>query len=276
MFTEKREKQINYYLKLSATILVLISALFVVVVSGSLARYLDNNSSNKTITVSGYADMNVTPDIRTVYINILGKGANEKVAQADAATKSQTVANFLKAKKIATADIKSLNLSTYPEYKNKSECPVVKSVGMTSEMYYPAPCAQNSVVVGYNTNQSIEVTLRGDAMNEAAEIVSGLTINGVTVQTGEASVENPESLKSDLRAKAIADARKNAEKLAKALGVRLGKVQSLYEDGGNYPIAYSMMKDASISARPEAAPSAVLSNGSQKISSTVSVSFVIR
>lgn len=73
------------------------------------------------------------------------------------------------------------------------------------------------------------------------------------------------------------DARKNAEKLADALGVRLGKVQSFSEDGG-YPITYGMTKDASISARPEAAPSPmpVISDGTQKISSTVSVSFEIR
>ncbi len=266
MYNETRDKQVNYYLKLSGAILLGVLSVFSLVWMVVMIRQVDNTFATKTITVSGYADMNATPDIRTLYVSISGKGTTEKLAQNEASTKSKEVSDFLKAQKISVGDIKSQSLSTYPEYKNEP----------CANGYSYRPCVQNNIISGYNTTQSIEVTLRGDMMDKSASIVAELTNKGVTVQTGEASVENPEKLKSDLRAKAITDARNNAKKLADALGVRLGKVQAFSEDSGGYPMAYGMMKDSAMSARAEAVPTPVISNGSQKVTSTVSVSFEIR
>lgn len=281
MYTEENNKKINYYLKLSGIILIAVSAIFVLVLSGTLSRYLSSNSQTKTITVTGYADENFTPNMRTLYVAIVGKGKDEKTAQASASNKSIKIAEILKSKNISDADIKTQNISTYPEYKNSSDCPVVEPMmeKAVQPVIYPQyrPCVQNSVIVGYNTNQSVEVTLRNKDMDNAGELVALLTTEGVTVQTGEATIENPEKLKTDLRTKAIMDARKNAEKLADALDVRLGDVQYFSEDGSGYPMMYGdNMVAKSVSARPEATPTPVISNGSQKLTSTVSVTFEIR
>ncbi len=279
MYNEQREKQINYYLKLSGAVLMLLFAVFLVVVSGSLSHYLDSSSYKKTIMVSGFAEMNTVPDMRLVYINIVGKGKTEKEAQSDASTKSQKVSDALKAQKIAETDIKNQDLSTYPEYQTKSDCPRPElqsepSYNTVKPYYYP--CNQNSVITGYTTSQSIEVTLRGEAMKQTGDMVATLTSDGVTVQTGEAKLENPETSRTDVRSKAILDARKNAEKTAESLGVTLGKVESFSEDSGGYgPISYDVQaKTMEASAGSATAP--VISNGSQKITSTVSVSFEIR
>ena len=278
MYSETRDKQINYYLKLSGSIFLIVMAIFVIVLFSSVSNYLSSVSQDKTITVSGYAEMNATPDMRTLFVNIEGKGKTEKLAQEAASVKSKTVSDTLEVVDISSADIKSQNLSTYPEYKNQSDCGVEPAYMKTADAPVSSvyrPCAQNSVIVGYVTTQSIEVTLRSDKMEKSSGIVSDLTNKGVTVQTGEATVENPERLKNDLRAKAITDARKNAEKLASALGVRLGKVESFNENtGGYYPMA-AKMEAASMSA-DAGSPSPVISNGSQKVTSTVSVSFEIR
>lgn len=280
MYSETRDKQINYYLKLSGAIFLMVVALFMIIVSGSISSYLGSVSQDKTITVSGYAEMNATPDIRTVYISILGKGTTEKLAQEDASVKSKKVSEVLKSQKISGADIKSQSLSTYPEYKNKTECPpepvymkVIDTPVPNTQPY--RPCSENSVIFGYNTTQSIEVTLRGTMMDKAAELVSSLTDKGITIQTGEATIENPEKAKTELRAKAILDARANAEKLAEALGVDLGKVESFNENsGGDY---YPMMaKSSAMDESSGAVTSPVISNGTQKLTSTVSVSFEIR
>ncbi|MEI8062086.1 MAG: SIMPL domain-containing protein [bacterium] len=278
MYNEQREKQINYYLKLSGAILILLTAVFLVVVSGSLAHYLDSSAYKKTITVSGFAEMNIAPDMRLVYISIVGKGKTEKEAQSDASKKSQKVSDALKAQKTAEADIKNQDLSTYPEYQTKTDCPNVeaspKAVYNTMQPYYP--CNQNSVITGYKTTQSIEVTLRGEAMKQAGDMVANLTSDGVTVQTSEAKLENPETSKTEVRSKAIVDARKNAEKTAESLGVTLGKVESFSEDNSGYAPGMYNMQTKSMSASDESAPAPVISNGSQQITSTVSVSFEIR
>ena len=264
MYSETRDKQINYYLKLSGAILLIVLALFTIIVSGSISSYLGSVSTNKTITVTGYAEMNATPDIRTLYVNVEGKGTTEKLAQESASVKSKAVNDELKSVKLSDADIKSQNLSTYPEYDNSCT---------TAPYGSYRPCVQGAIK-GYITTQTVEVTLRGDKLDKAAGIVSELTNKGITVQTGEASVENPEKLKTDLRTKAISDARLNAEKLAGALGVRLGKVDSFNENsGGGY---YPMMAKAESMSMDSSATPPVISSGSQKVTSTVSVSFEIR
>ncbi len=269
MYSEENNKKINYYLKLSGIILISFVAIFTLILSGSLSRYLASNSTTKTITVTGYAKMDVVPDIRTVSVNIIGKGKTEKEAQTNASTKSKSVSDALKAKNISDKDIKSQNLSTYPEYKTDTACP-------QSEINY-RPCVTNSVISGYNTTQTIEVTLRGDSMKNTGDLFAGLTADGVTVQTGEATIENPEKLKTDIRSQAILDARKNADKLADSLGVRLGDVQSFNENSDGYPGSPMMMKDSfNTESVGAAAPSPVISDGSQKVTSTVSVTFEIR
>lgn len=282
MYNEDRDKKINYYLKVSGIIFLLFLSLFVIVLSSTVYRYLDSSTPIKTISVTGYAEENVVPDIRTLYINIIGKAKTEKEAQAIGSTKSQMVAGVLKSKNIKDADIKSQNFYTYPEYKNQTDCPLPKPMPMMQggaspdyTVVYPPSCAQNSVIVAYNTSQSIEVTLRGEAMNKAGELVAELTGDGVTVQTGEATVENPEKLKTDIRSQAILDARKNAEKLADSLGVRLGKVQSFTENGGGYPMMYERTMYNSVDSKASA-PAPVISSGSQKLTSTVNVTFEIR
>lgn len=283
MYNELKDKKANYYLKVSGIIFLLLLSIFVLVLSSSISRYLNSSVPLKTINVTGYAEQNIAPDIRQISINISAKAATEKEAQSLASTKSQKVSGVLKSKNIADADIKSQNLSTYPEYKNQTDCPTVKpmmpvSTGGASAGYTGAyaPCSQNSVIVGYSTNQTITVSLRGDSMNKAGELVAELTQDGVTVQTGEATVENPERLKADIQSQAISDARKNAEKLAASLGVKLGKVQSFNEQGGSpYPMMYDKVMSVGAMSR-EATPAPVISNGSEKVSSTVNVTFEIR
>lgn len=274
MYSETRDKQINYYLKLSGAVLLVVAAVFLIVVSGAVSSYLSTVSPTKTISVSGYAEMNAEPDVRTLYINLEGKGTTEKLAQESASVKSKTVNDALKAEKISNADIKSQNLSTNPEYKN--ECAPSDDVVYEKTLTPYKPCVQNSVIIGYITTQSVEVTLRGDMMDKSAGIVATLTSKGVTVQTGEATVENPEKLKTDLRAKAISDARKNAEKMADALGVRLGKVESFDENSGGYYPMMAKMEARTMSSPADSATPPVISNGTQKVSSTVTVSFEIR
>lgn len=278
---ENLDKKYSAYLKITGTLFLGLGALLMLVLSISTASGIDSQVSTRTISVSGYAKMDVKPDIRYVTLNITGKGATEKASKDSVAQKSQQAVGLLKTKQISDDDIDNQNLSTYPTYNNKAEyCPKYQTVsspsapaGIPRESIY---CGQNSVITGYETSQTIQIKLKGDKMDMAGDLVNLLTGDGVTVQTGDATLENPNALKGDVRDLAIADAKKNADKLADALGVRLGKVQSFSENSGGY---YPMMNKAVMSRdamAPEAGSAPVIPDGTETISSDVVVVYEIR
>ncbi|MEK7505872.1 MAG: SIMPL domain-containing protein, partial [Patescibacteria group bacterium] len=91
------------------------------------------------------------------------------------------------------------------------------------------------------------------------------------------SVEDEDNLKDEARNKAIADAKDKAEKLTKALGVRLVKVVSFYEEG-EQPSYYGMDAMSAKGGFEGSAPSprASVSPGENKYSSIVNVTYEIR
>jgi len=122
-----------------------------------------------------------------------------------------TVRAALKAQGIATKDIKSSNLSVFPEYNYTQD--------------------KGSVIVGYRATQSFTVVIRkADTAGKVVEAVvnagnENITINGIvpSITKGSAAME-------EARAAAVADARARAASNAKLLGTSLGKVVYLHEN----------------------------------------------
>jgi uncharacterized protein YggE len=117
----------------------------------------------------------------------------------------------LKSAGIATKDIKSSNLSVFPEYNYTQD--------------------KGSVITGYRATQSFTVVIRkADTAGKVVEDVvnagnENVTINGIVpfITKGSAAME-------DARAAAVADARSRAASYAKLLGTSLGKVVYLQEN----------------------------------------------
>ena len=54
------------------------------------------------------------------------------------------------------------------------------------------------------------------------------------------TVDDPEKLQAEARAKAIKDTKEKADELEDQLGVNLGKIVNLYENTGGFPTPYYM------------------------------------
>ena len=91
-------------------------------------------------------------------------------------------------------------------------------------------------------------------------------INGV-----QFSIKDSKSAKDKAREDAIREARAKAESMASAAGVKLGKLKSLSESGGNFnprpPVAY-----AALESRQAKTP---VSAGEQEINVTVNMTYDI-
>jgi uncharacterized protein YggE len=224
-----------------------------------------NSTNPRTIVVMGTGEISAIPDISMVSFTVRSSDTNgdTQKLQADLSNVTANLFPKLKALGIDEKDIETINYSVNPKYGSQ-DC----SSKVQTMIYPPRPC-NTSVVVGYEASESVNVKIR-DTKN-VGKVLSAIAEAKITEVNGpNFQIDNPEKLKSDARAKAIADAKDKAKVLAKSLGVRLDKIISFSDnDGGYYPMMYkaSAMDIGASSAGPDIAA------GEQKITSNVSITF---
>ena len=122
----------------------------------------------------------------------------------------------MKKQDIDDKDIKTTGYNIYPQYK------------------YPQYGGQPTIT-GYQVNQSLEIKVRN--LDSVSNILDGVVtaganqVNGLTFE-----IDDPDTLKAEARAKAIADAKKKANELQSQVGISLGKIVNFSENTGGYPI----------------------------------------
>jgi uncharacterized protein YggE len=166
---------------------------------------------DRHVTVTGVGTISVVPDAVRFYPSVTALANKSSEALATASKTASAVRAALKSAGIATKDIKSSNLSVYPEYNYTQD--------------------KGSVIIGYRASQSFTVVIRkADTAGKVVEDVvnagnENVTINGIVpfITKGSAAME-------DARAAAVADARSRAASYAKLLGTSLGKVLYLQEN----------------------------------------------
>ncbi|MAZ41079.1 hypothetical protein CL654_03095 [bacterium] len=212
--------------KLITGLLVVLIILFVVMALSGLKAYGTIGQSvdlNRTISVNGTGEVVAVPDIATISISVDEEGLDIPTAQEEAAKEANTIIEFLEDSGIDEDDIKTTNYSINPQYDYVQEiCPVgFRCPGGKQELR------------GYRISQSIEVKVR--KTDEVGAILSGIGELGATNVYGpNFQVEDRDALREEAREVAIKDAREEAERLADALGVRLGDVVN-FSDSGFYP-----------------------------------------
>ena len=130
----------------------------------------------------------------------------------------------------------------------------------------------NQVLAGYNVTDSIDIKIRD--LTKAGSIVTDLGTLGVTNMSGLNFTEDKyDALVLQARDAAIADARTQAQKLAKSLGVKLVKIVS-YSDNPSRSIMQQM--PWRYLAAMGGVAKAVLPTGQNTITANVSVTYEIQ
>ncbi len=223
--------------------------------------YLTNTYAS--FSVSGKGEVIAKPDIATFSFSITEKAPKGADAEAAMSKKAEPIVSALKSAGIAEADIQTSSYNLYPTYDNTKQ-------GVCTYQYCPP---SNPVISGYEASESFTVKVRdiakvGDLLSlvsdKGAQNVSSITMN----------LDDPSKIKEQAREKAIADAMAQAKSIAKASGIRIGKITSIYEDnnGGTPPYAMDSMKTMSAG---EASPSVPVEAGSQTVTSNITITFEI-
>jgi uncharacterized protein YggE len=202
----------------------------------------------RSINVTGNAQVILAPDIAYISIGVHSEAKSATEAVANNNTQTQAVIDAIKGQGVDAKDIQTTNFNVYQQ-----------------EKYSPSG---EDLGAYFMTDNTVYVTMRdiskiGDILD--ASISAGANnIYGITFD-----VQDKEAALASGRDQAMADAKAQAEELAKGAGATLGAVQSIsYYSSTPTPIYYDTKA---------AAPAAVGGGGSVPVSAgqltlTVSVS----
>lgn len=217
------------------------------------------------ISVSGTAEILATPDIGQFSFSVMAEGDSARAAQEASAQKINDIIAYLKEEAVEDKDIKVEQYNLYPRYT-----------------YEARPCAfgqycppGEQVQDGFEVSQSVRVKVRD--LDQTGSLLSGVGDRGATNISGlELTIDDTETIKTEAREQAIADAKAKAEVLAQNLGVRLVKMTSYYEDEGMYPPmpiygrGGDMMEQSAVKVTPD------IPVGENTISSRVTLTYLVR
>ena len=240
-------------LKLFRTIASIIT---VSAVAGVVALAIPANGAETTntryITVTGVGTISVVPDAVRFNATVSSLASTNAAALSSASKSAAAVRAALKDKGIALKDIRSANISVYPEYSYTQE--------------------SGTKITGYRASQSFDVLIRKAA--DAGTIIEAVvTAGGDNVQLGGVipTTLNPAIATEEARAAAVANAKSKAASYAKLLGTSIGKVLFIEEQSS--PIYSSPFPMAKAGAAADQAVEIDL--GEQDVTVTITVRWAL-
>ena len=231
------------------------SIITVAAVAGIVALAIPANGAgtadNRYITVTGVGTVSVVPDAVRFNATVSTLASTNAAALSSASKSAAAVRTALKDKGIAVKDIRSANISVYPEYNWTQET--------------------GTKITGYRASQSFDVLVRKAA--DAGTIIEAVvTAGGDNIQLGGVIpvTLNPATASEEARVAAVTNAKSKASSYAKLLGTSVGKVLSLEEQSSPvYSSPFPM-------AKAEAADSAVqIDLGEQDVTVTITVRWAL-
>jgi len=217
-------------------------------------KFIDRQNANQ-ITVSGEGKVYAKPDVAVVNLGVTTEGQTTADVIKSNTDKMNAVIKAVKDSGVDEKDILSTAYSLSPLY-NYTE-------------------AKGRVFQGYTLDQNIEVKIRD--FTKIGDILSKATAKGANLANNlQFTIDNPEQFKQEARAKAIEQAKANAQNLAKVSGIKLGKLINVYENYSPYPIMYNTKALGLGGGAAESAPAPTIQPGQQEIDVTINLTYQVK
>ncbi|MBW3730777.1 DUF541 domain-containing protein [Aeromonas dhakensis] len=179
------------------------------------------------LVVSGYAEQKAEPDMLTLNVSVTALEKQGIKAKQQVDGKVAAFFGQLEGLGIKRTDVEAGNLVISPEYQ------------------YPQN--KKPELVGYRAQRQLAVKLY--QLDKLSELMDTALKAGLeSVSQIEYGLKAPQAMKEQARLGAVEDARSKAESLAKAFGMKLGKVYSVeYRNNTPMPIYSRALKAAAMS-----------------------------
>jgi uncharacterized protein len=208
------------------------------------------NGTRLDLDVSG--EVMRVPDVAIISAGVVSRSTTASGALQDSAARMQRVLAALKRAGVADRDIQTSNISLNPEYR------------------YPQNAEQE--LVGYTASNTLTVRFRD--IQTSGKIVDALVRQGANQINGpNLIVDNPQAALDEARAQAVTKGRARADLYARALGMRVTRLVSVAEQGGNgviLPMAQQALVVTGGRTRSN------IESGEQKLQVTLSMTFELQ
>jgi uncharacterized protein YggE len=215
---------------------------------------LPPGSSERVVTLSAQGSAFAAPDTARFTVSVVTQGNTPETVEQENAERMNAVIEYLKGEGVEAEDIKTVAYNLNPQYDFNNG---------------------QQTLVGYELRQTAEV--RTKELGAVGGLLSGAISAGANeVSSISLFIEDPDAVREQARAEAIAKIEEKKEAMQRDLGVRLGKVVNVAEssDGGFIPpIPFA---ERGLGGAADDAVASSIEPGSQEVFVNVTITYQIR
>jgi len=229
-----------------------LSTLALALLLACTAAHADQDEQPRTIGVSGQGEVRAEPDRATVTLGVESRKPKLEDARAAVAKTVDAVLKLTRDLKIDPKLVRSTRINVQPEYN------------------WGANNANERTLIGYYVSRQVEVELHD--LEKLGQLLEKSTDLGVN-QMGDPRLDSSkrQDLTREALAKAVVDARQNAEVIAKAAGARLGNARTINANTEFTQAPQPMVRAMAMEAK--AAGGAPYQSGEMTFNATVNVQY---
>ena len=229
-----------------------ISTLALALLLAGTAASAQQVESPRTVGVSGQGEVRAEPDRATVMLGVESRKPKLEDARAAVAKTVDAVLKLTRDLKIDPQLVRSTRINVQPEYNWGSSNP------------------NERTLIGYYVARQVEVELHDlEKLGQLLERATDLGVN----QMGDPRLDSSkrQDLVREALAKAVVDARQNAEVIAKAAGAKLGNARTINANTEFTQPPVPMVRAMAMEAK--AAGGAPYQSGEMTFNATVTVQY---
>lgn len=222
------------------------------IASLALSAHAQAPEQPRLIVVNGQGEVMAEPDRATVVLGIEARKPKLEDARAEVTRTVDAVLKLTREMKIDQKLVRATRINVQPEYNWQPE-------------------ARERNLLGYYVSRQVEIELHDlDKLGQLLERATDLGVN----QMGDPRLDSSrrQDLAREALAMAVADARRNAEVVAKAAGAKLGQPRTIQANTGFEPGPPMPMTRMAMDAASEKA-AATYQQGEMKFNATVNVQY---
>jgi uncharacterized protein YggE len=214
------------------------------------AAHAQQGSSPRTVTVNGQGEVRAEPDRATVTLGVESRKPKLEDARAEVAKTVDAVLKLTRELKIDQKLVRSTRINVQPEYNWNGQ-------------------PNERTLIGYYVARQVEVELHD--LEKLGQLLERSTDLGVN-QMGDPRLDSSkrQDLVREALAKAVVDARQNAEVIAKAAGATLGRARTISANSEFTPPPMPMVRALAMEAKQAGAP---YQSGEMTFNATVNVQY---
>ncbi len=207
----------------------------------------------RTITVSGQGEIQAEPDRALLTLGVEARKLKMEDARAEVTKTVDAVLKLTRDLKIDPKYVRATRVSIQPEYNWDDK-------------------ARERNLIGYYVSRQVEIELRDlEKLGQLLEKSFDLGVN----QVGDPRLDSSKrrELEREALAKAVADAKLNAEAVAKAAGARIGPPRTISASSGFVPPPMPMVKAQMMRAEAASDASQTYQSGQMGFTGSVQVEY---